>query len=138
MADFDARDELRVSGWGLLRCPSCGELAAELLGRHNLLYGTETTCPYCRHPDEAHDYTAPDYRDLPCSRCPGGRCRMPGKGELPHRKTFWAECRDGRKVILDDYDTIKAATSIAFADRIWFTENQAYAKMGLPLWNWKG
>ena len=28
---LSARDEIRVSEYGLLRCPSCGELAAEIL-----------------------------------------------------------------------------------------------------------
>lgn len=32
-----ARDEVRVSAFGILRCPSCGELAAELLGNGHLL-----------------------------------------------------------------------------------------------------
>ena len=32
-----ARDEISVSGFGLLRCPSCGELAGDLLGRHHLI-----------------------------------------------------------------------------------------------------
>ncbi len=31
-----ARDEVRVSAFGVLRCPSCGELAAEILGKHRL------------------------------------------------------------------------------------------------------
>ena len=34
---LSARDEIRVSEFGLLRCTSCGELAAELLGRHCLI-----------------------------------------------------------------------------------------------------
>lgn len=42
-----ARDEVRVSGFGLLRCPSCGELAAELLGRHALVLGGEGAEMWC-------------------------------------------------------------------------------------------
>jgi hypothetical protein len=38
-----ARDELRTSEFGLLRCPSCGELAAEILGQgHSLLIMPES------------------------------------------------------------------------------------------------
>jgi hypothetical protein len=36
-APITARDEIRASVFGRMRCPSCGGLAAELLGRHNLI-----------------------------------------------------------------------------------------------------
>jgi hypothetical protein len=44
----EARDEVRVSGYGLLRCPSCGQLAAEILGRgHCLILGGDGSVPWC-------------------------------------------------------------------------------------------
>jgi hypothetical protein len=44
---LSARDEVRVSGYGLLRCPSCGELAAEVLGRHSLIVDFGGTGGWC-------------------------------------------------------------------------------------------
>ena len=42
-----ARDEVRVSEFGLLRCPSCGELAAETFGSHRLVLGGEGAEMWC-------------------------------------------------------------------------------------------
>ena len=132
--EITPRDEVRVSEFGLLRCPSCHELAAEVLGRHNLVWGTKTLCPWCGHADTCHDYATRSFRSVPCSLC--GTCTM--TRSVPSReRLWWAECRDGEEVLTKDYETIVAISNIGLADQVWFSENQYYASMGLPLWGWR-
>ena len=91
-----ARDEVRVSEFGLLCCPSCGELAAEILGRHALVLGGVGT-------------------------------------------EMWCECRDGRQVALsvaENFEELKAAANVAFADDFWFRSEAAFAR--LIIGNWEG
>lgn len=106
-----ARDEARVSKFGILRCPSCGELAAELLGHHSLIMSWGDVA-----------LTGDIWMGYPVV--------LMAKGEP------WCECRDGKRVSLSvaatSYDVIKAAANIALADSAWFADTQAWRKMGLP------
>jgi hypothetical protein len=83
-----AREEIRSAG---LICPSCGQNAGDLLGRHCLVL--------IKEPDRA----------IPV-----------------------AECRDGRRVPLEDWNTIHAAANIALMDDFWFREGQQWRAMGFP------
>ena len=87
---LSARDEIRVSEFGLLRCPSCGELAAELLGRGHCLI----------------------------------QILAEGQPE--------AECRDGKRVVLDGWEAMRAAANIALADDVWRRETLALRELGFP------
>lgn len=110
--EITPRDEVRVFGFGILRCPSCGELAAELLGRHNLVL----------------------------SHGEAVRARetwMGTEAVTLKRGKPWCECRDGVKTELDGWETWKAAANISLADAVWFNENRMYAEMGISLWNWQ-
>lgn len=107
-----ARDEVRVSEFGLLRCPSCGELAAEVLGRgHCLILSWGDTA-------------------ISTETWMGYPVVLVAKGKP------WCECRDGKRVSLDmapaDYETICAAANISLADSVWFAETQAFKAMGWP------
>jgi hypothetical protein len=107
-----ARDEVRVSEFGLLRCPSCGELAAEVLGRgHCLILSWGDTA-------------------ISTETWMGYPVVLAAKGKP------WCECRDGKRVSLDmaaaDYETICAAANISLADSVWFAETQAFKAMGWP------
>jgi hypothetical protein len=103
----DARDEIRVSEFGLLRCPSCGELAAELLGRHNLILTFGETLVA---------------REIQWGR----QVLILSKGDP------WCECRDGQRTPLDGYEAFVAASNIAVADTCWFNENRMWRKLGFP------
>jgi len=107
MTEITARDEIRVSEFGLLRCPSCGELAAELLGRHNLVFTLGETL-----------VTRENWRGA--------------QALLLSRSSPWCECRDGERVPLEDYQTTVAAANIAVADDAWFRTNRALAGLGWP------
>lgn len=106
------RDEVRVSSFGILRCPSCNELAGELLGHHNLILMTANV-----------------------RREPG--IWMGIEVKLLKKDKPWAECRDGQRVELDGWEMWEAAASISLADQVWFNENRMYARMGIPLWSWR-
>lgn len=110
MSDLTARDEIRVSEFGLLRCPSCHELAAELIGHHNLIIMHRNV--------RMIPSTWKGYRTL-----------------LLEADQPWCECRDGERAFLASYQSYVAAANIALADQVWFTENRFYANIGLPLWN---
>lgn len=110
--EITPRDEVRVSGFGLLRCPSCRELAAELLGRHNLVLM---------------------HRNVRMVSDTWMGLRIV---QLETDKP-WCECRDGVKAELDGWEMWEAAANISLADAVWFNENRMYAKMGIPLWNWQ-
>lgn len=92
---LSARDEVRVSEYGLLRCPSCGELAAEILMTDHCLI-------LLSFPDK--------------------------------KEEGWmvAECRDGGRVTITDYDTAVAAANIALADDVNFREKQHYRWLYYP------
>ena len=109
--EITPRDEVRVSGFGLLRCPSCGELAGELIGHHNLILS---------HGEAIRSREMWMGMEVVTMK--------PGKP--------WCECRDGVKAELSGWEAWEAAASISLADQVWFNENQLYAKIGLPLWNW--
>ena len=105
---LSARDEIRVSEYGLLRCPSCGELAAELLGNGHCL-----VLAYAPISDER-------------------RAALPEHLREHVTQVFEAECRDGRRVPCDDWDTAVAASNIALADEVWRRETLALRAIGFP------
>ena len=102
-----ARDEIRVSEFGLLRCPSCGELAAELLGRHCLIlcHGKATV-------------TRETWRGCTVLLLEAGKP--------------WCECRDGQRTELDGWDSWVAAANISLADEVWRLDTIAFRATGFP------
>lgn len=103
-----ARDEVRVSAFGLLRCPSCGELAAELLGHHNLILCHGETL-VSREAFRGHEAL------------------------VLERGKPWCECRDGERVELAGWELWEAAANISLADACWFGETQMWRRLGLPV-----
>jgi hypothetical protein len=99
---LSARDEVRVSEYGLLRCPSCEASAAEILMTDHCLI----------------------LINVPLSQ--ETRATL-GPELLEHiTEEIDAECRDGRRVPCRDWDTMEAATNIALADDVNFREKQHY------------
>lgn len=50
----------------------------------------------------------------------------------PDRAIPVAECRDGQRVPLEDWNTIQAAANIALMDDFWFRETLAFRDLGFP------
>ncbi len=50
----------------------------------------------------------------------------------PERAIPVAECRDGGRVPLEDFNTIRAAANIALMDDFWFRETMAFRAAGFP------
>ena len=96
---MSARDEIRVSGYGLLRCPSCGGLAAEILMTSHCLL------------------ILPDSEKLPKDGSDG---------------LLVAECRDGQRAVIRDYDSAVAAANISLADDVNWREKQHYRWLYYP------
>ena len=105
---LSARDEIRVSEFGLLRCPSCGELAAEILGNGHCLI--LITVPIS---DES-------------------RNALPGHLREHVTEEIEAECYAGQRVQCREYDQMAAAANIALADDVCRRENLAWRAMGFP------
>lgn len=110
--EITPRDEVRASSFGQLRCPSCGELAGELLGHHNLILMTANV-----------------------RQEPG--IWMGIEVKLLKKDRPWAECRDGQRVELDGWEMWEAAANISCADQMWFSDSQLWARSGFPVWNWQ-
>ena len=105
---LSARDEIRVSEYGLLRCPSCGGLAAEILMTSHcliLVYVPISDERRAAIPEHLREYITQDIE---------------------------AECRDGGRVTLADYDQAVAATNISLADAVNFAERQHYRWLYYP------
>jgi len=106
---MSARDEVRVSEYGLLRCPSCGESAAEIvMTDHCLVLVTRT--PVSRDRGFGHPVALMGEPECSC------------------------ECRDGQPVVLTGaaFETWQAAANIALADDVNFAEKQHYRWLYYP------
>jgi hypothetical protein len=107
-APMSARDEIRASEFGLLRCPSCGELAGEIVMTDHCLILISVPIS-----DES-------------------RAALPVHLREHITEEIEAECRAGQRVACQDFGQMQAAANIALADDVNFREKQHYRWLYYP------